>query len=193
MSSGSFIIALDTSFVFLLLLLYVVLGGYMEHKHVKFGHETGVALIAGLLMSAIIHFGLGRENDIIFDGTVFFYVCLPPIIFAAGFNLRRRRFFANIGYILFFGVVGTIVTFSIFAALTYGVMQLNILTMYEASTGTYVPLNMSFFECLVISSLLCSSDVIAALSIVKYEEQPKLFSIIVGEGLVNDAVALILF
>ena len=45
----------------------------------------------------------------------------------------------------------------------------------------------------MISSLLCSSDVIAAISIVKYEDQPKLFSIIFGEGIVNDAVALILF
>ena len=45
----------------------------------------------------------------------------------------------------------------------------------------------------MISSLLCSSDVIAAISIVKYEEQPKLFSIIFGEGIVNDAIALILF
>ncbi len=41
--------------------------------------------------------------------------------------------------------------------------------------------------------MLCSSDVIAAISIVKYEEQPKLFSIIFGEGIVNDAIALILF
>lgn len=48
-------------------------------------------------------------------------------------------------------------------------------------------------ECLVISSLLCSSDVIAAITIVKFDEQPKLFSIIFGEGIVNDAVALILF
>jgi NhaP-type Na+/H+ or K+/H+ antiporter len=35
--------------------------------------------------------------------------------------------------------------------------------------------------------------VIAAISIVKYEEQPMLFSMIFGEGIVNDAVALILF
>ena len=48
-------------------------------------------------------------------------------------------------------------------------------------------------ECLIISSLLCSSDVIAAISIVKFDDQPQLFSIIFGEGIVNDAVALILF
>lgn len=34
---------------------------------------------------------------------------------------------------------------------------------------------------------------IAAISIIKYEDQPRLFSIIFGEGIVNDAVAIILF
>ena len=48
-------------------------------------------------------------------------------------------------------------------------------------------------ECLLVSSLLCSSDVIAAISIIKYDEQPKLFSLVFGEGIVNDAVAIILF
>jgi NhaP-type Na+/H+ or K+/H+ antiporter len=46
---------------------------------------------------------------------------------------------------------------------------------------------------MLLSSLICSSDVIAAISIVKYEEQPKLFSLIFGEGITNDAVAIILF
>lgn len=54
-------------------------------------------------------------------------------------------------------------------------------------------MDLSTMECLLVSSLLCSSDVIAAISIIKYEEQPKLFSLIFGEGIVNDAVAIILF
>jgi len=104
--------------------MYVILGGYMEHKHVKFGHETGVALVAGLIISACVHYFAGSDHDIPFNGTLFFYVCLPPIIFAAGFNMRRRRFFANIGYILFFGILGTIFTFLIFAGLTEAMMKL---------------------------------------------------------------------
>ena len=52
---------------------------------------------------------------------------------------------------------------------------------------------MNIGECFLVSSLLCSSDVIAAISIIKYEEQPKLFSLVFGEGIVNDAVAIILF
>jgi len=41
--------------------------------------------------------------------------------------------------------------------------------------------------------MLSSSDAIAAVSIVNFDEQPQLFSIIFGEGIVNDAVAIILF
>ena len=44
-----------------------------------------------------------------------------------------------------------------------------------------------------MSSLVCSSDTVAALTIVKYDEQPKLFSLIFGEGILNDAVSIILF
>lgn len=48
-------------------------------------------------------------------------------------------------------------------------------------------------DIMLMSSLLCSSDVLAAISMIKYEEQPRLFSLIFGEGIVNDAVAIILF
>jgi len=52
---------------------------------------------------------------------------------------------------------------------------------------------MSTIDILVVSALLCSADVVAAISIVKYEEQPRLFSIVFGQGVLNEAVAIILF
>lgn len=42
-------------------------------------------------------------------------------------------------------------------------------------------------------SLLCSSDVVAAISLISYDKQPRLFSIVFGEGIINDAVSIILF
>jgi NhaP-type Na+/H+ or K+/H+ antiporter len=52
---------------------------------------------------------------------------------------------------------------------------------------------MDIYEVLFICSIFCSSDIIAAVTIIKFEDQPKLFSVILGEGLFNDAVAIILF
>lgn len=120
--SGNFAVSLDAFIAFFLLLLYVIGGSYMEHKHFIIGHETSIALIAGLIISGLLHVFSNSEHslDISFDGSIFFYVCLPPIIFASGFNMRRRRFFNNIGYILLFGIFGTICTFFVFTGLTYG-------------------------------------------------------------------------
>jgi NhaP-type Na+/H+ or K+/H+ antiporter len=42
-------------------------------------------------------------------------------------------------------------------------------------------------------SLLCSSDVVAAVSLINSSEQPKLFAVVFGEGVTNDAVSIILF
>ena len=42
-------------------------------------------------------------------------------------------------------------------------------------------------------SLLCSTDVIAAISMLNPKKTPKLFSLVFGEGIVNDAVSIILF
>ena len=57
----------------------------------------------------------------------------------------------------------------------------------------FEPLKFRTMEILLMSSLLCSTDVVAAVSIVKYDQQPKLFSLILGEGIMNDAVCIILF
>jgi len=40
---------------------------------------------------------------------------------------------------------------------------------------------------------MCASDAIAALTLINSAAYPKLFSIVFGEGLLNDAVAIILF
>ncbi len=48
-------------------------------------------------------------------------------------------------------------------------------------------------EIMLMCSLLCSSDVIAAVSLLDPKSQPKLFSLVFGEGIINDAVSIILF
>lgn len=63
----------------------------------------------------------------------------------------------------------------------------------NGATGEWSKLTLTNSEILLMCSLLCSSDVIAAVSLINYDKQPKLFSIVFGEGIVNDAVSIILF
>ncbi len=82
-------------------------------------HESGVAILLGLLTSFILFWAQGfkQEGTFGFDESIFFTLILPPIIFAAGYNLKRRRFFSNFGGITLFGVLGTILTFFSIAGL----------------------------------------------------------------------------
>lgn len=63
-----------------------------------------------------------------FSDNAFFFVCLPPIVFASGFNMQRGNFFANIKNVLMFGILGTFVAFSSFSALTIYLKDLGYMT-----------------------------------------------------------------
>ena len=54
-------------------------------------------------------------------------------------------------------------------------------------------LSLTNMEILLMCSLLCATDVIAAVSMLNPKNQPKLFSMVFGEGIINDAVCIILF
>ena len=92
-----------------LLLVFTFSSAYLEKWGIKFIHQTGVIILLGFAFGAIIYFGAGET--IIFEDYIFFDELLPIIIFAAGFNLKRRRFIRNVGYIMTYGVIGTIFTF----------------------------------------------------------------------------------
>lgn len=57
--------------------------------------------------------------------------------------------------------------------------------------GVIVVLSMK--NILLYSATICATDSVAALTMIKADKYPKLFSIVFGEGMVNDAVAIILF
>jgi NhaP-type Na+/H+ or K+/H+ antiporter len=52
---------------------------------------------------------------------------------------------------------------------------------------------LSVSECMLLACILSSTDTVAALTLVKAEHFPKLNSILFGEGIVNDAVSILLF
>jgi NhaP-type Na+/H+ or K+/H+ antiporter len=124
-----------------------------------------------------------------FDDEIFFNFILPPIIFAAGYNLKKKSFFKYFFYISIFGVIGTIITFGIVASLTYLGNSLD----FFGLTFKKIPLFFEVKEILLFASVISATDTVAALTFVKEEQEPKLFSILFGEGVLNDAVCIVLY
>jgi len=98
-----------------------------------------------------------------------------------------------VGYILLYGVLGSFVCFGCYTLISYAFLYSGQLEVYNGTTHESSNIELGILSIMLISALLCSSDVIAAICLVSYTQQPKLYSIIFGEGVVNDAVAIILF
>ena len=134
-----------------------------------------------------------------FPNELFFEVLLPLIIFATGYNMRRQKFFSNITNIAKFGLLGTLLTFVFYSLFTWLLFKSFTLYAYdfnatdEKGNRSSYEFELDFFQIIFVCSIYCSSDIIAAVTIVKFEDQPMLFSLILGEGLFNDAVAIILY
>lgn len=119
------------------------------------------------------------------------------MIFEGGYNLRKTLVFKNFAYIALFGVIGTIVAFLVVTGLTFAVNSLGT-PVYDAGlirdfNNQEDIVSLSTSTILIYSATICATDSVAALTMIKPGEYPKLFSIVFGEGMINDAVAIILF
>jgi len=177
------------------MIVYVTVGTWMERKKCGFGHETGVVIIIGLLIGLILHL-CGDNIATQFQPTVLFDFGLPFILYTAGYNMRRRRFFDDIINITMFGILSTVVCFIVLSLTTIGIFKAGWIYKYDVKqpdgSWSHSEVQMPTVEITLLCAMLCSSDIIAAVSLVKYKEYPKIFSILLGEGLWNDAVAVVL-
>ena len=186
-----------TFLIFLLFFFFVK--SVFEKLEPKIGHETCVVLIAGIIWS-IIFYAI-HKNDETFDNvyefkpSLFFDAILPPIVFNAGFNMKRKKFFQNLGNILMFGLAVTLVCFILYSTFSWIVLTYKDLKMtdFVSEKQMLIAENFSLMQLMLFTALLCSSDVVAAVSIVDYDAQPKLYSCIFGEGVANDIVSIVLF
>lgn len=96
--------------IFFVFFVYLVLGSFIEKTKCIVGHETGMTVIVGILISFLAwYIEKGEFIDMMeFDEHFFFYFCLPPIIFSSGYNMKRKKFFENILNISLFGLFNTV-------------------------------------------------------------------------------------
>lgn len=123
--------------IMFMLFCYMFVGSLVEKYHFVIGHEASFLILLGMLLSWIsFQTGHTEFNKIMtFDENFFFYFCLPPIVFASGYNMKRQKFFENFRNILLFGLFGTLLQFTLFSIFTWCVVQADILWKYNAVTG----------------------------------------------------------
>ena len=163
------------------LILYILTAQFLEHKKFEYLHETTIAILVGAAGGISIYI-IGGAEKIEFSTGIFFYFILPPIIFTAGYTLKSQHFFLNIGFILLYGVIGTFLSF----------LTLGALASFFANNGA-IEGTMSLKDCLLLASVLSATDTVAAITVIKEHKFPKLHYILFGEGVLNDAVSIVLF
>ena len=171
----------------IILIFYTIAAPIFQKFNFHYLHESGICMIVGTIIALISKY-VGNMNDslnnfVTFDDEMFFNIVLPPIIFSAGYNLKKRAFFKYFFYIIAFGIFGTIISF----------LTVSFLIHYSNKFSFFSPFHLDNKLILLFSSVIASTDTVAAMTFIKEEQMPKLFSILFGEGVLNDAVCIVLY
>uniref|UniRef100_A0ABI7XQ12 Sodium/hydrogen exchanger n=1 Tax=Felis catus TaxID=9685 RepID=A0ABI7XQ12_FELCA len=224
-------------FNFLLILTILTIWLFKNHRF-RFLHETGGAMVYGLIMGLIIryataptdiesgtvydcgklafspstllinitdqvyeykykreisqhninpHQGNAILEKMTFDPEIFFNVLLPPIIFHAGYSLKKRHFFQNLGSILTYAFLGTAISCIVIGLIMYGFVKAMVYAG-QLKNGDF-----HFTDCLFFGSLMSATDPVTVLAIFhELHVDPDLYTLLFGESVLNDAVAIVL-
>jgi NhaP-type Na+/H+ or K+/H+ antiporter len=164
-----------------LLCACIVIGHLLEET--KWMNESITALILGLCTGVVILLTTkGKSSHIlVFSEDLFFIYLLPPIIFNAGFQVKKKQFFRNFMTITLFGAVGTLISFF---TISFGAIWL----FKNMDIG-----DLDIGDMLAIGAIFSATDSVCTLQVLSQDETPFLYSIVFGEGVVNDATSVVLF
>lgn len=173
-------------FILIMLLIAAFFTSYtLQQKKITAVHESVISIFAGMVIGLILKISPGDSirQLLKFDYQIFFNLLLPPIILSSGYELHQGNFFRNIGTILTFAFAGTFLS-----ALVIGV----ILWLY---TRIHLEgLDINWIDAISVGATLSATDPVTILSIFNsYKVDPKLYTIIFGESILNDAIAIVIF
>nr|ALJ77989.1 vacuolar membrane Na+/H+ antiporter [Reaumuria trigyna] len=159
----------------------IVLGHLLEET--RWINETITALLIGLGTGVVIlMISKGTNSHIlVFSEDLFFIYLLPPIIFNAGFQVKKKQFFRNFITIITFGAIGTLISFCI---ISVGAMEI----FKKMEIGS-----LDVADYLAIGAIFAATDSVCTLQVLSQDDTPLLYSLVFGEGVVNDATSVVLF
>ncbi|CCC70619.1 hypothetical protein NCAS_0F01350 [Naumovozyma castellii] len=173
-------------FIMLFLLISALWSSYyLTQRRIRAVHETVLSIFYGMVVGLIIRMTPGNyiQDTVTFNSSYFFNVLLPPIILNSGYELNQENFFNNMVSILTFAIPGTFIS-----ACVLGII------LYIWTAIGLESVNISFVDALSVGATLSATDPVTILSIFNaYQVDPKLYTIIFGESLLNDAISIVMF
>jgi len=173
-------------FILVTLLIVALFTSYIfQQRKIQILHETVLSIFVGIFIGLALRLTSSTliQKVVSFDYQIFFNLLLPPIILASGYELHQANFFRNIGSILTFAFAGTFISAVVLALILW--------------LWTRIPLDgfsISFVEAFATGATLSATDPVTILAIFNaYKVDPKLYTVIFGESILNDAVAIVLF
>lgn len=173
-------------FILLFLLISALWSSYyLTQRRIRAVHETVLSIFYGMVVGLIIRMTPGHyiQDTVTFNSSYFFNVLLPPIILNSGYELNQVNFFSNIVSILTFAIPGTLISAVVLGTILFIWTSLGLESV-----------NISFLDALSVGATLSATDPVTILSIFNaYKVDPKLYTIIFGESLLNDAISIVMF
>jgi len=133
----------------------------------------------------------GMESVLQFSDEFFFLFLLPPIIFESGFNMdheQTKAFVRNVGPIIWFALAGTLLSCIVTAAVVYAMGAAGAAPFADDGGG------LTKLESMAFGALIAATDPVTVLSVFgQGNVNLDLFSLVFGESVLNDAIAIILY
>ena len=69
--------------------LYAIIASACARYRFRYINNSGIAILIGIGLSAILKYGFHTTLDL--DSFIFLFFLVPPIIFAEGYNMRKKH------------------------------------------------------------------------------------------------------
>mmetsp|Transcript_16656 Transcript_16656/g.38449 ORF Transcript_16656/g.38449 Transcript_16656/m.38449 type:complete len:732 (-) Transcript_16656:2548-4743(-) len=172
--------------VMLVLLFCTMAKAVLKSRNINWIPDACAFILIGTFVGGLLRLlDSNLVPKLTFDNDLFLQIMLPPIIFEAALSIDKKAFRRDLWPILLFAGIGTA-----FSSISIGWMVYNVSNL--GTNGTNLP----WLDSLVFGSLISSIDPVATLSIlagVGVSQTDTLYTLIFGESLLNDGVAIVLF
>uniref|UniRef100_A0A452DKJ5 Sodium/hydrogen exchanger n=1 Tax=Capra hircus TaxID=9925 RepID=A0A452DKJ5_CAPHI len=175
--------------IFILLLTLTILTIWLfKHRRARFLHETGLAMIYGLLVGLVLRYGIHVPSDVN-NVTLSCEVQSSPttlLVNVIKLFSYQRHFFRNLGSILAYAFLGTAISCFVIGSIMYGCVTLMKVTGQLAG-------DFYFTDCLLFGAIVSATDPVTVLAIFhELQVDVELYALLFGESVLNDAVAIVL-